>query len=241
MLTLYQMPISHYCEKVRWALDYKGILAKRCNLLPGFHVRTAKKLAPRSQLPILEHDGVVIQGSSDIITHLDAAYPGRLLTPEDEPARREALEWERFADDEIGPHVRRMLYHVLLEHPNLVIPFFTHQGPWYGRFLLPRLYPTLQKRMRALMRIDAETARESQDRVEQALDRLNTHLRGRSFLVGDRFTRADLAAASLLAPLAGPPGYGLPWPESYPPDVQAVIHAFDGKLSWVNRTYAEWR
>ena len=35
--TLYQFPISHYCEKVRWAMDYKKLEYKAKNLLPGLH------------------------------------------------------------------------------------------------------------------------------------------------------------------------------------------------------------
>jgi len=50
MLTLYQFPISHYCEKIRWALDHKGLDYKLVNLLPGFHVSTAKKLSGRASL-----------------------------------------------------------------------------------------------------------------------------------------------------------------------------------------------
>ncbi|MGR9114583.1 MAG: glutathione S-transferase N-terminal domain-containing protein [Gammaproteobacteria bacterium] len=35
MLTLYRFPVSHYCEKVRWALDYKQLDFQTKNLLPG--------------------------------------------------------------------------------------------------------------------------------------------------------------------------------------------------------------
>ena len=54
---LYQFPISHYCEKVRWAMDYKGLDYKLKNLLPGLHLRTTKKIAAKSYVPILIDDG----------------------------------------------------------------------------------------------------------------------------------------------------------------------------------------
>ena len=50
-LVLYQFPISHFCEKARWALDYKGLDYTTKNLLPGLHVKTTKKLAARSSVP----------------------------------------------------------------------------------------------------------------------------------------------------------------------------------------------
>jgi len=48
MIELYQFQFSHYCEKARWALDYKGISYKPRNLLPGLHVKPARKLAPET-------------------------------------------------------------------------------------------------------------------------------------------------------------------------------------------------
>ena len=43
MIELYQFPISHFCEKIRWTLDYKGLSHKTRNLLPGLHVLKTKK------------------------------------------------------------------------------------------------------------------------------------------------------------------------------------------------------
>ena len=84
MTTLYQFQFSHYCEKVRWALDHKGIVFDTRNLLPGPHKRPAKKLAGGSGLPILVDQGAVIQDSTAIIDYLDLTYPQKPLTPEDQ-------------------------------------------------------------------------------------------------------------------------------------------------------------
>lgn len=83
MITLYQFQFSHYCEKVRWALDFKGLPYARRNLLPGLHVKIAKKLVPKSCLPIIVDGGTVVQDSSAIITYLDERFPERPLTPRD--------------------------------------------------------------------------------------------------------------------------------------------------------------
>ena len=54
---LYQFAISHYSEKVRWALDHKGIRYQPVNLLPGQHMATIRKLTGQSSsVPVLEHD-----------------------------------------------------------------------------------------------------------------------------------------------------------------------------------------
>ena len=154
MLTLYQFPISHFCEKARWALDYKGLPYRRRNLLPGPHVKVVRRIAKRSTVPVLVHDGRAIQNTADIITYLDQLVEERPLTPPDDPAKAEALEWERYCDVEVGVHVRRLCYHTLLDHPSLTIPMLTQDGPWYGPMLIRLVYPKLVRKMRTLMDIN---------------------------------------------------------------------------------------
>jgi glutathione S-transferase len=48
MFELYDFTFSHYSEKARWALDYKGIPYTPRHLLPGFHLRITRK--PRAAL-----------------------------------------------------------------------------------------------------------------------------------------------------------------------------------------------
>jgi glutathione S-transferase len=241
MLSLYQFPISHYCEKIRWALDYKNLDYRVVNLLPGFHTSTAKKLTKRTTLPILTHDETTIRNSSDIINYLDETFPQHLLTPVDAGNKQDALDWERFADKEIGPCVRRVCYHTLLEHPALVIPFFTVNGPWYGSWVLRPLFPSLSRKMRKLMDINAATAEQAQAHLAQAIGKVHEHLQGKTYFVGDQFSRADLAVAALLAPLCRPVGYGLDWPPAYPEPLAQFAEQLSEKLAWVNRLYEQHR
>jgi glutathione S-transferase len=103
---LYDFRFSHYSEKARWALDFKGIPYTPRHLLPGFHLRTARKLAPRSCLPILEADGTVIQDSTEVINFLERTFPDPSLTPPDPKDASTALEWEEYLDEEIGVTLR---------------------------------------------------------------------------------------------------------------------------------------
>ncbi len=241
MLELYQFPISHYCEKVRWALDYKGLHYKRINLLPGLHLRTTKKVARHSYVPILRHGKEYVQGSASIITYLDEHFPQQRLTPKDPVLREQALKWEQYVDSEIGPHVRRVCYDTLLHHPEVVIPFFTHEGPWYGKLYVNAVYGQLVKTMRKLMDINPDSAATSQAQVSAALDEILQAMRGRDYLVGDTFTRADLATAALFAPIILPPAYGLPWPQKLPESLANITNVWQPKLSFVERWYQDHR
>lgn len=241
MLTLYQFPISHYCEKARWALDYKGLDYTSKNLLPGVHIVVLKKIARRTSVPVLVDGETVIQNSADIIDYLDRCYPDKSLTPADASLMEEASEWEHYVDKEVGVHLRRYFYSVLLLHPEVVIPFFTHNGPWYGRPLMQLAFPALRKKMYESMDINEKTARQSLDRLDHAINRLADHMQDREFIVGENFSRADLAAASLLAPLCSPAGYGLDWPDSYPEGIESVMARYKDKVSWVSDLYRKYR
>lgn len=241
MLILYQLAISHYCEKIRWALDYKQLPHRTVSLLPGLHIRAMKRKGLASSLPVVEHDGTLVQGSSDIIDYLDETFPDRPLTPRDAELAAAARAWEKFADDDIGPHVRRLCYYSLLQERDLVIPLLAHDGPWYGRFLLKRMFPKLRSLMSEAMQINAEGAAASEQALETAITQLQVQLRDRQFIVDDEFTRADLAAAALLAPLRRPAKYGVAWPQSLPEPLQAVADRYADRLAWVDRMYERYR
>jgi glutathione S-transferase len=243
MITLYQFEFSHFCEKARWALDHKGLAHVRKNLLPGLHMRVAKKLAPKSCLPILVDDGTVVQNSASIITYLDAKYPDRPLTPSDAHEAEEALAWEQYLDDEIGVPVRLWFYYHALPDRDRALRFLLDGAPWYGRPLFALIYPKVRAAMTALMDIHAESASQSEQRLVAAMDKLDDALKGRRFLVGDRFSRADLTACALLrrhCAVAGASGKIEP---AAPAAVLALRDAHKARpfVSWVRQIYRSHR
>lgn len=238
---LYQFPISHYCEKIRWAMDYKGLDYTLKNLFPGLHLRTTKKMAPKTYVPILIDQGEQLQNSHVILNYLDEKYPDKSLSPKDPELLKKALEWEKYCDTEIGVHVRRFGYHYLLSAPKTVIPFFTQGGPCWGPLFFKLFFSKLEPIMRKVMSIDDAGAKKSEVKIQQAIDKLHEEYQQREFLVGDKFGRADLAAAALLAPLIMPQGYGLEWPEEMPEKLQEFVNKNEEKLEKFRYLYREFR
>jgi glutathione S-transferase len=70
MLKLYTFNISHFSEKARWALDYEGIPYEERVLLPGPHQLVTRRIARRTHVPVLEHDGQYVQGRVRSLTTL---------------------------------------------------------------------------------------------------------------------------------------------------------------------------
>ena len=204
MLELYDFTFSHYSEKARWALDFKGVPYTPRHLLPGFHMRTTRKLAPRSSVPILKTDDAVIQGSTEIIDFLEQTFPDRSLTPPDPQDASSALEWEKYLDVEVGVTLRLWFYYHTLPDRDRAMKFLCADATWLQRSLFALSFTPLRRKMTQLMNINAETASNAERRFALAFDRLDQALERGPYLVGNRFSRADLSACALLWPLCRP-------------------------------------
>src|SRR6185503_12654336 len=204
MFELYDFTFSHYSAKARWALDFRGVPYTPRRLLPGFHMRTTRKLAPRSSVPILKTDQAVIQGSTEIIDFLERTFPDRSLTPPDPRDANSALEWEKYLDEEIGVTLRLWFYHHTLPHRDRALRFLCTDATWLQRSLFALSFAPIRVKMTQLMNINAVTASAAERRFALAVDRLDQALERGPFLVGNRFSRADLSACSLLWPLCRP-------------------------------------
>jgi glutathione S-transferase len=241
---LWQLELSHYNEKVRWTLDHKRIPHRRRALLPGVHAVVTRRLTGSvDTTPVLTLDGNSIGDSTRIIAALEERWPEPALYPADPEQRRRALELEDFFDEELGPHVRRAVYHVLLDHPDIVMPLFTHGQPPAARLLLRAAFPALRVVMRRLLTVTAEAAAESRRKCLTAMDRLEAELGPSGYLVGDRFTVADLTAASLLYPAVLPPEFPYPLVTTVPAEGRGFLDELAGRPGgrWVAEMYRRHR
>jgi glutathione S-transferase len=204
MFQLYDFTFSHYCEKVRWALDFKDIAYTSHHLLPGFHMRATRKIAPLSCLPILAGEGMVVQDSTQIINFLERRFPNPPLTPADTDQANEAIEWEEYLDQEIGVTLRQWVYFHTLPDRRRAMLFLCQEATRAQRVLFGFAFAPIRRAMTQMMDIHPETANEAERRFLIALDKLDSALAHRDFLVGDRFSRADLTACALLWPLCRP-------------------------------------
>ena len=242
---LWQLQISHYVEKVRWALDYKRVAHVRRTLLPGLHVVKAKRLTGNtSTTPVLTINGRSIGDSTRIIAAIEERWPQPPLYPDDPGQRRRALELEQFFDEELGPHIRRAFYHELLPHPELLVPLFTRGDPRATRALLEQ-FATLRAGIQQRFAISAEAAKHSRAKMVAAMDRLEREISSSGFLVGESFTVADLTAAALFYPVARPPEF--PYAMVANDDLPDGMHEFLDSLSqrpggqWIAHIYRSHR
>lgn len=242
MLRLYTFTISHFSEKARWALDVNGLEYTEKPLLPGPHLLTTRLRAKGSSVPLLEHDGGVVQGSSDILDYLEKALDAkRLAVPED--ARERALELEAVADRAFGLGTQRIFYASLLEEPGLVIDMWTQGAPSWGRAFYKVAFSNVAQVVRRMYTIEKSAVLEAKELYRRTMDATDRALRDSDYLAGDTPSRADVTVAALLAPLCRPTEHILRWPARLPDELTAFIREFEGRPTWnhVLRMYREHR
>jgi glutathione S-transferase len=203
---LYHIEISHYNEKARWALDLKHVPHVRKAPPPMMHMAWAFWLTRGNTFPILVLNGKAIPDSTRIIEALERTYPESPLYPADAEERRRALELEEHFDEELGPYIRRWLFHEALEglEPAEFIDGALGSSPASVKTVMKATAPVGRRMLRLRYGIDAESAEAARIKTEAALDRIEAELQPSGYLVGDRFSVADLTAASLLMPMVQP-------------------------------------
>jgi glutathione S-transferase len=237
---LLQFPFSHFNEKARWALDWKGIAHRRTSLLPGPHALTVMRLTGKTEVPVLRVGSEVVGGSASIIDELERRVPTPALYPSDPSERTRALEVQQWFDDEVGPMVRRALFAVMLATPGYVCGMFAGHRSWPVRATYRASFPVVSSVMKRSMGItDAASVERAGAVTQEAFDYVARHAGTSGYLVGETFTVADLAAAALLAPVVDVAHPDMHKPMPRPAALQGVLERWADHpgAAWVQEQY----
>ncbi|WP_407307049.1 glutathione S-transferase family protein [Acinetobacter sp.] len=213
MRTLYQFPLSHFCEKARWLLDHKELDYVAHNLIPGLHRAFAQLKTGQNRLPILRDQDRWIADSTEIALYLDDVYPEHSLLRADLQQRELALEIN-YQATELGMHVRRWgLAHTLSQSEESLDILIGEKG--YLRQFEKYSKPIIKALLSRGYQLNADKVAESKQRMDALIELLNQRLienHGRYF-VGERLGFADIAVCSMLAPLLEISG--TPWEKEH--------------------------
>jgi glutathione S-transferase len=202
MLEVYHAEPGANSLKVLLALKEKGVAFDSCYVaLNRFeqHEEWFKKINPNGQVPVIVHDGNVINESTVINEYVDAVFDGPALRPADEFGKARMRIWTKFVDEYFCPALSYLAWNWMIKS------MVKDMDPAEFEAKLERI-PL--KEQRDKWRI---TAREgyAQDRLDEwhrqvltSITRIDTALSdGRDYLLGDQFTLADIACYAMAQPM----------------------------------------
>jgi glutathione S-transferase len=240
---LWHIPLSHFSEKVRWALDYKGIAHLR-KLTGANYLLQAWRATGQGKLPVLFLDGQAVADSTFIIAELERRHPDPALYPPDETQRKRALALEDYFDEQVGPAVRAAIVTPLFRHdPETALRVLMTGMPEKAYHKLRPLLPVFPAFYRFRHRISEKHLDSDRATVAAALDRIEAERQPSGYLVGDSFTVADLTAASMFGALLQPPEIQYPLRVSLPDYLQQYRDTVAGHSAaqWIAGIYRRHR
>ncbi len=239
---LWHLRISHYNEKVRWALDHKRVPHVRRAPLPGLHPLVARAVSHDRTLPVLVIDGEAFSDSTRIIAELERRWPQPSLYPSDPEDRTRALALEDYFDEHLGPQIRRLLFFLLFSDAALSGTVLMGPDDERRARFMSAAFAGARPFVAHYYGVSADRADDARAAVEASLDRVQQELDSSGYLVGDQFTVADLTAASLLAPIVRPVEFA-GRAERFTPEAQALVDDLGDHptFDWVRTMFAQHR
>jgi len=242
---LWHIKLSHYSEKVRWALDYKRVLHRRRAPLPLVgSAPVALALTRGVTLPVLQLDGHAISDSTAIIAALEQRYPDPPLYPADPAQRARALELEDFFDEQLAPYVRGLGFsHMTRDPKRFYASVLPDSSPRTRALLMPGAFVITRVARARYRSTHANEQQAARARILAAMDRIEAEVGPSGHLVGDAFSIADLAAAALSTPLLRPPGRPYLPSVAFPEPLQSFCDELARRpaAEWVSEIYRRHR
>ena len=193
MITLYQFATSPFSEKVRRALNYKGIPfvvheVERAKVPEGNY----KHVSPTGKFPAIQ-DGVrSVWDSTDIIYHIEGHHGGKTLIPSDPREAALAHAIEEWADESL--YFYEMTMRLAWEH-NLeaALDGFSATMPDVPKDTLRTMIIEGVTKLVEAQGVGRKPREQVVSDIERSFQALDAMLNERDWLCGDALSLADLA------------------------------------------------
>jgi len=221
-LELYHHGSSACAAKVRFALAEKRLhwTSRYVDILKGEQFAPAfVALNPKAVVPVLVHDGAVIVESTVICEYVDETFRDHPIYPPVPLERARVREWTKAVDEELHPACSAITYvvshrHTILRNGAGSFEEFLARGAREGTAARTLKWQWIQ------LGLEAPGAADKIRLYDSYLHKMEHVLRTSDWLVGARFTMADIALAPYVNRLAALAMEGL-WERGRLPRVAA--------------------
>lgn len=192
MISLYQFKTSPFTEKVRRALNYKGIAfdvveVERAAVPEGKYA----DVSPTGKFPCIKDDDKAVWDSTDIIHHIEAMGDNTLV-PTDARDAALAHAVEEWADESL--YFYEMTMRLAWEHNlELALDEFAETLPGVPKEQIKELVMTGVGQLTQAQGVGRKPREQVVADCERHIAALEAMLEGRDWLIGDALSYADLA------------------------------------------------
>lgn len=236
MIELYQFELSHYCEKIRLILDYKGLEYRKIEVVPGVGQLDLFRMSGQRQVPVLKDGEEVIADSTAIATYLEQRYPDKPILPSDPKQRGLCLMMEEWADESIGSNARKVMLSAFSQNADLRTAALPSTAPDIVKTLVGAVPHEVLDVLSFGVGLGPDTVKAARDAMRQNLTALCLILSESPYLLGDVPTLADFTVAGLSMYVKFPSGDYVALPDSLKGrGVPGLADSSEYQLFW------EWR
>jgi glutathione S-transferase len=204
-LRLITIGISHYCEKVRWALDWLEIDYIEESHAPPFHRKYTTEYGGLT-VPVLVVGERAFTDSTEILQYLDTITPAeKSLYPQAPQLRRQVEELEELFDTKLGIASRSVGYYYAMQKPLVVLKAWVATVPWWEKIGAAIAFPVIFLLIKRKFKITEANQEKASKTIREVFNLVSERLQtGQQYLVSDRLTVADLSFAALASPVLRP-------------------------------------
>lgn len=159
---------SPFVRKVLVALAEKGVGYEQEAVMPGMTPESYVKLHPLRKIPVLQDGDYVLPDSSCILAYLERVHPTPALYPSDPKEFGRTLWYEEYSDSRLTETVGAI---------------------FFNRFVKKNIFK---------QEPDEDAIQQALSKMPELFDYLEAELGDDDYLVGNRFTVADISVGSVL-------------------------------------------
>jgi ganglioside-induced differentiation-associated protein 1 len=204
MLELYHHGSSACAAKVRFALAEKSLewIGHYVDILRGEQFTPEfLRLSPKAVVPVLVHDGAVIRESTVICEYAEEAFPANPIYPHSPLQRAQVRIWTKAVDEDLHPACSALTY--VLSHRHTILRNGVGSFAEFLKGAAPEDVAARTLKWQWIQQgLQAPGAADKIRLYDGYLHRMEAALARSDWLVGDRFSMADIALAPYLNRLA---------------------------------------
>jgi cytochrome P450/glutathione S-transferase len=224
-------------EIARWILDANGIAYVDQIHMPLMGAHAVGRLIGESGLgnsPVLVMTDTLIYGVDSVVRYFEQRCSPRLRMIPDGDSRSPVMDLYRRFTGELDEHVQKYMLSRLLDERGALRKVFGERAALIEHLEYVLFFPIIRWKLSAQLRLGVNTPEERWIEIRKIFNQVSELLSdGRRYLCGDRITIADVAFASVGAPVILPEEFG-----GVIPSFKQVSQAYRSDVSELRKTAA---